>query len=91
MSPNVGRSRTVWRGASPVRTRSAASSRGRNHPPAAASTAGALVTKAAQALEKRTMGQTKEIDALRAENTELKARLEALERMFASFALTKAE
>ncbi len=37
------------------------------------------------------MGQTKEIDALRAENTELKARLEALERMFASFALTKAE
>ncbi len=46
---------------------------------------------AAQALEKRTKEQekrratqAKEMDALRAENTELKARLAALERMFAS-------
>jgi len=39
---------------------------------------------AAQALEKRRATQAKEMDALRAENTELKARLAALERMFAS-------
>jgi len=35
---------------------------------------------AAQALEKRTMGQREEIDALRAENAGLRSRLEALER-----------
>jgi hypothetical protein len=46
---------------------------------------------AAQALEKRTVEQTKKIDTLTAENIELKARLEALERMFARYAQTKAE
>jgi hypothetical protein len=53
---------------------------------------------AAQALEKRTlkqeersMEQAKEIRDLRAENTELKARLEVLERRIGSNALAKAE
>ncbi len=36
-----------------------------------------------QALERRTAKQTKAMDALRAENTELKARLEALEQVLA--------
>ena len=35
---------------------------------------------AAQALEKRTIEQTKKIETLIAENAELKARLDALER-----------
>jgi hypothetical protein len=46
---------------------------------------------AAQALEKRTVEQTKRIDALTAENTELKTRLETLERRIGGNALTKAE
>jgi len=37
-------------------------------------------TFAAQALEKRASQQTKEIEALKAENAALSARLEALER-----------
>jgi len=36
---------------------------------------------AAQALEKRSAQQNKRLDALRAENADLKARLEALERL----------
>ena len=50
-----------------------------------------ILMVAAQALEKRTVEQTKKIDTLTAENIELKARLEALERMFAGYAQTKAE
>ncbi len=53
---------------------------------------------AAQALEKRSVEQKKQIDALtqetnglRAENENLKARLEALERRFGSVAVTRAE
>ncbi len=43
-----------------------------------------ILTVAAQALEKRTVEQRKEIDALRVENADLKARLEALERRVSS-------
>ena len=50
-----------------------------------------ILMVAAQALEKRTVEQTKKIDTLTAENTELKARLEFLERMFAGSAQTKAK
>jgi hypothetical protein len=68
-----------------------------------------ILMVAAQALEKRTVEQKKEIeavrketdsrtrafkketDALRAENTDLKARLEALERRVGSYALTAAQ
>jgi hypothetical protein len=50
-----------------------------------------VLMMAAQALEKRTVEQTKKIDAWGAENTELKARLEALERRIGTYALTKAE
>src|SRR5262249_6137213 len=42
-----------------------------------------ILMVAAQALEKRTVEQAKRIDALIGENTELKARLEALERRVA--------
>jgi hypothetical protein len=48
--------------------------------------AGILMT-AAQALEKRTVEQRKEIDALRAENADLEARLQALERRIGSHVL----
>ncbi len=43
---------------------------------------------ATQTLEKRTTEQRKEIDALQAENTELKARLEALERRIGGYAVS---
>ena len=47
---------------------------------------------AAQTLEKRTEEQTEEIKKLKAENAELNARLEKLERMIGSYALlTKGE
>ena len=46
---------------------------------------------AAQALEKRTLKQEKEMNALRAENADLKARLAALERRVDNSALAKAE
>ncbi len=46
---------------------------------------------AAQALEERTIEQKKEIEALRGENADLKARLAALERRVGSSALAKAE
>jgi len=46
---------------------------------------------ATQALEKRTLKQRKQIEALRAENAELKARLEALERRMGKLPLTRAE
>jgi hypothetical protein len=44
---------------------------------------------AAQALEKRTVEQRKEIDALRVRNAGLEARLEALERRLDSYAPSK--
>jgi hypothetical protein len=44
-----------------------------------------IVMIAAQALEKRTVKQGKEMNALRAENAKLKARLEALERKIATY------
>jgi len=46
---------------------------------------------ATQALERRTLKQRKQIEALRAENAELKARLEALERRMGKLPLTRAE
>lgn len=46
-----------------------------------------IVMIAAQTLEKRTTEQRKEIDALQAENADLKARLERLERMIDSYTL----
>jgi hypothetical protein len=46
---------------------------------------------AAQALERRTAEQRKEIDALRAENANLRARLEALERASATELRTRLE
>jgi hypothetical protein len=50
-----------------------------------------ILMVAAQALERRTVEQKKEIKALRAENADLKVRLEALERRVGGYALTKAE
>ncbi len=54
-----------------------------------------ILMVAAQALEKRTAEQekriVKEMNALRVENADLKARLEAVERRLGSYALTKAE
>ena len=41
--------------------------------------------------EKRAMKQGKEMDALKAENADLKARLEALERRIGGYALARAE
>jgi hypothetical protein len=46
---------------------------------------------AAQALEKRTVEQKKEIQALRGENADLKARLVALERRVGNSAVAKVE
>ncbi len=47
---------------------------------------------AVQALEKRTAGLKEEVKTLKAENADLKARLERLERMIGVFAMTaKAE
>ena len=50
-----------------------------------------IMMVAAQALEKRTTEQGKMLDALRGENADLKARLEALEHELRRDALTKAE
>ena len=46
---------------------------------------------AVQTLEKRTAEQTEEIKKLKAENADLRERLEALERAIGSYALRKAE
>lgn len=46
-----------------------------------------ILMKAAQALEKRIAAQEKEMNALRAENAHLQARLEALERRVGNSAL----